>query len=175
MQTSTRLNLKLPGDADNATPEDFNANFRIIESYVTSLTQVCSAHTPAETALASTHKTVQFGGITKSGYVFALSGGGVKLSEAGFAMVDMHVLVHSMAPGDVCTADICKNGATMYQCVLDVAEYGAGVTIDQSSRLLPVAKNDIFTIKVRNDTFARGYVNQNASYMNVRFFKSLNF
>lgn len=175
MNATQKLKLNMPTEADDITPEDANANMLKIEEYVTALTQMCTAESPAALTLSTSHKTLSFGSLTKSGYVFSLSGGGVKVLESGFAVVDMHVLLHSMAPGDVCTADICKNGATFYQCELSAAEYGAGATVDQTSKLIPIAKNDIFTVKVRNDTSARGAVNAEASYMNVRFLKNLNF
>lgn len=174
MQTTSKLKLNLPGDADKATPEDFNANFRALEGYVTSLTQVCSAHTPAALNLTQSLKQVSFGQIVKSGYVFSLSAGGVKVLESGFAMVDAHVNANNMLAADRFSMDIVKNGATFYQYAMELS-YGWEATIDQTSKLFPVAANDILAVKVRNETAVRGAINAPATWMNVRFFKSLNF
>ena len=173
MNETPKLKLKLPTDADLVTPDDYNGNFTKLEEYVTSLTQLCSADSPSAISLTTTLKQLSFSNIVKTGNVFSLSGGGVKVSEAGFVLVDAHINVYSILAADRISCDIVKNGATFYQYGMELS-YGQEATIDMTSKLVPVAKNDILAVKVRNETASRGSLNANATYLNVRFFKDLN-
>lgn len=173
MNETSKLKLKLPTDADLVTPDDYNGNFTKLESYVTSLTQICSADSPSALTLTMALKQISFSNIVKTGNVFSLSGGGVKVSEAGFVMVDAHININSVKAADRVSCDIVKNGATFYQYGLELS-YGWEATIDMTSKLVPVAANDILAVKVRNETESRGEINAPATYLNVRFFKDLN-
>ena len=175
MDLTSKLVLKLPNDNDPVTPEDFNLNAAALEAYVTSLTQVCSTYAPSALALSTSWKTVPFGSLVKSGYAFALSGGGVRLSEGGFAMVDAHLLVTGLAAGDGCGVHIAKNGATFGQYTYSNSGDGSWITVDQTSRLVPVAKNDVITIKVATQSKPQGAIDQDASWVNVHLYKDLNF
>lgn len=174
MDKTSKLKLGLPSEADPIAPEDFNANFRALEAYVTSIAQICSATSPGALSLSTGWKTVSFGAMVKSGYAFALSGGGVKVGEPGFAKVDVHVHVTGLDPGDAVEVDVAKNGATFWQYTsIDAA--GGYVTVDQASRIFPVAKNDIVSVKLHNGVASRGTLNREATHMTVQLFKDLNF
>ena len=175
MDKTAKLGLNLPNESDLVNPEDFNASLRVIEEYVTSLTQVCSATTPGALATTKTWKTVSFGAIVKSGYAFSLSGGGVKLSEGGFAMCDVHVLVTGMATDDAIGVHIAKNGTTMWQYSSATATNGDWLTVDQTSKLIPVAKNDVLTVKIATRDTNQGALDRDASWLNVHLYKNLNF
>jgi hypothetical protein len=175
MDKTSKLNLNMPNDNDLVTPEDFNVNAAALEAYVTTLTQVCSAYAPSALALAPAWKTVPFGSIVKSGYAFGLSGGGVKLSEGGFVIVDAHLLITGLAAGDGCGVHIAKNGSTFGQYTYTDTGDGGWITVDQTSRLVPVAKNDVITIKVATQSRSQGTIDQEVSWVNVHLYKDLNF
>ena len=164
MDKTSKLKLKMPNDNDLVTPEDFNVNAAALEAYVTSLTQVCSAYAPSALSMTTSWKTVQFGSIVKSGYAFGLSGGGVKLSEGGFVIVDAHLLITGLAAG-----------ATFGQYTYTDSGDGGWITVDQTSRLVPVAKNDVITIKVATQSRSQGTIDQEVSWVNVHLYKDLNF
>lgn len=172
--TTAKLKLKLPADADPASPAPFNSNFQTLENYVTSLAQIASADTPGALSLATSHKQVSFTKIVRNGPAFSLSGGGIKASQAGFLIVSINLNLYSLGSEDRVSADVCKNGATMYSYSTELS-YGWEATIAQTTRLIPVAANDIITVKVRNDTEAKGSLNAPASWMTAWFYKNLNF
>ena len=174
MNKTSKLKLYLPTDADDATQEDFNANFRTLEAYVTSLAQIASADTPSAMDVTTSHKQLSFGKVVRNGPAFSLSGGGLKVASAGFAIVSINVNLHSLGSDNRVSADVCKNGATFYSYSTELS-YGWEATIAQTTRLIPVAANDILTVKVWNDTESKGSLNAPASWMTAWFFKNLNF
>lgn len=173
METTSKLKLNLPTEADDVTQEDFNSNFVKLDDYVTSLVQACSAHTPAAMAVTRTHKQVSFGAITKNGPAFALSGGGAKVTAAGFVVVSINLNLYSLGSEDKVSADVCKNGSTFYQYSTELS-YGWEATITQTTMVIPVAKNDVITVKVWNDTEDKGQLNAPASWMTLWYLKNLN-
>ncbi|TNU89389.1 hypothetical protein FIC87_11360 [Eggerthella lenta] len=174
MRQTGKLKLKLIDESDNAEQNSFNFNFQQLEAYATSLVQVCSAHTPATMGITQTHKQVQFGAITKNGPAFALSGGGVKVTAAGFAIVSINVNLYDLGSEDRVSADVCKNGSPFYQYSTELS-YGWEATLVQTTKIIPVVANDIITVKVWNDTEAKGQINAPASWMTMWYFKNLNF
>ena len=173
MNTTSRLKLKLPTDGDSVTPSYFNENFKTIENYIMSLAQACSVHTPSAMGITSSHKQVSFGAITKNGPAFALSGGGAKLTQSGFVIASINLNLYDLGSEDRVSADVCKNGATFYQYSTELS-YGWEATITQTTMLIPVAANDILTVKVRNETEAKGTLNAPASWMTLWYLKNLN-
>lgn len=173
MKVTDKLNLNLPGDADLVNPEDINANARALEEYATTLVQACSVHAPGAMDLSTEHNTVSFGAITANGPAFALSGGGAKLAEAGFVVVSINLNLHSLGSEDRVSADVCKNGATFYQYSTELS-YGWEATLVQTTMLIPVAANDIITVKAWNDTEDKGSLNAPASWMTLWYLKDLN-
>lgn len=176
MQTTSKLKLKLPNESDQVLQSLAwgNDNLKAIEAYITALTQVCSADTPSEMNFSPTHKAVNFTNLTKSGYVFSLSGGGVKVSENGFVIVDVVMNAADLRAAQRFCCDVTKNGTTFYQYSCELS-YGWEATLAMSSKLFPVAKNDIIGVNLWNDNATQGFLNVPASYMNVRFYKNLNF
>lgn len=174
MNTTSKLKLKLPADGDLVTPSQFNANFQVLEDYVTSLAQIASADTPSALGITTEHKQVSFTKIVKNGAAFSLSGGGIRVSQAGFVIVSININLYSLGSEDRVSADVCKNGATFYSYSTELS-YGWEATIAQTTRLIPVAANDILTVKVWNDTEAKGSLNASASWMTAWFYKNLNF
>lgn len=175
MEYTKKLKLAVPGENELADQQrDNNTNFQIIEDYTTALTQVASGWNPSAFSLTTASRAISFQQITKTGFVFSLSSGSIKVSESGFVIVDAHVLVQNLVSGDGLNLDITKNGITSWMFSnVDAAQ--TWVTIDQTSKLIPVAKNDVLGIKLRNASANRGTLNIEASYINVRFFKDLNF
>lgn len=176
METTTRLGLKLPGDNDLVDPADFCGNARVIERYVTTLTQAASAYAPSALDLTNQYRTVSFGSITRTGPALSLSGGGVKVSEPGFARVHLHVYANSLPAGDSLEARICKNGVSVsdseYTAVDSDSTY---VIVDLVSRLIPVAADDVLTMSVRNWTQNRGKIVPASTHMTVDLLKNLNY
>lgn len=174
MDTTSKLKQKMPNDNDLVTPADFNYNAKILDEYVTTLTQACSAYTPSAMNFSPTHQPVNFTAIVKSGQAFSLSGGGVKVSEAGFVMVDIVANAADLRAAQRFCCDITKNESTFYQYACELS-YGWEATLAMSSMMFPVAKNDIIGLKLWNENATQGYLNCPASYMNVKLYKNLNF
>lgn len=174
METTTRLGLKLPGDNDLVDPADFCGNDQMIERYITTLTQAASAYAPSALNLTNQYKTVPFGSIVKTGYAFSLSGGGIRIAEAGFAKVSVHIYANSLPAGDALEVDIRKNGTTFWQYSAEDSD-STYVVFDLVSRLIPVAANDIITMAVRNWQYVRGKIVPESTYMTVDLYKNLNF
>lgn len=174
MDYTSKLGMKLPKDGDLVTPEDFNENFRKLDQYVTSLTQACSAISPAALNLSNQFKTVSFSTLVKTGYAFGLSGGGIRVTEPGFVKAHIHVYANSLPAGDSLEMDVAKNGATFWQ-YSSIDSDSTYVIADMTSRLIPVAANDIITMKLRNWQYNRGKIVPEATYMTVDLYKDLNF
>ena len=174
MITTNRLGLKLPQDGDKVTQDDANDNFKKLETYVTTLTQAASAYAPSALNLTNQYKTVPFGSIVKTGHAFSLSGGGIRIAEAGFAKVSVHVYANSLPAGDALEVDIRKNGTTFWQYSAEDSD-STYVVFDLVSRLIPVAANDIITMAVRNWQYVRGKIVPESTYMTVDLYKNLNF
>ena len=47
--------------------------------------------------------------------------------------------------------------------------------MDQTSRLIPVAKNDVLTVKIATRDANQGALDRDASWLNVHLYKDLNF
>lgn len=174
MQTTSKLRLRILQDADLIDEADFNYNAQRLEDYVTSLTQACSATSPAALSLTTALKTVSFGAKVQTGYAFGLSGGGVKVLEPGFVKAHVHVYAQGLAPGDQIGVDVAKNGATYWQYSAE-GVVGDSAHVDLTSRLTPVAKNDIITLKIRNVNRNGGAIVPVHTYMTVDLYKDLNF
>lgn len=176
MITTSKLKLKLPQESDLVTPGDANSNFQTLENYVTTLTQSASAYAPSALNLTNSYKVVSFGSITKTGSALALSGGGIKVTESGFVKVQMHVYANSLPAGDSLEAFIAKNGTQISQSeYTSIDSDSTYVIVDMISRLIPVAKNDIITMRVRNWTQTRGKIVPESTHMTVDLYKDLNF
>lgn len=173
MDTTSKLKLKLPTDGDPVTPSQFNENFKTLEAYIMSLAQACSVHTPAALSITRTHKQVSFGAITNNGPAFSMSGGGAKIMQAGFVIASINLNLYELGSEDKVSADVCKNGSPFYQYSTELS-YGWEATITQTTMIIPVAANDIITVKVWNDTEDKGKLNAPASWMTLWYLKNLN-
>ena len=104
----------------------------------------------------------------------ALSGGGIRIAEAGFAKVSVHIYANSLPAGDALEVDIRKNGTTFWQYSAEDSD-STYVVFDLVSRLIPVAANDVITMAVRNWQYVRGKIVPESTYMTVDLYKNLNF
>lgn len=176
MRETEKLKLSLSDESDGVgnTRDGNNANFEKIEEYTTGLTQICSAISPSALTLKTSHQKINFTQIVKSGYVFALSNGGVKVTEPGFVVADFHVHVRELKEKDSILCELTKNGSTMWTFE-NIDSVQTWVTTDIGSRLIPCAADDVFGIILKNSDANRGAIRQEACYLTLKFFKDLNF
>ena len=171
--------MKLPENSDYVDQNVFNENFTKLDTYVTDLTQICTLSNADVMTITEPPQRINFESIIKNGGVFALSAGGAKVMESGFVIAHAHIAFEGLWDGDAVVTDVQLNGQNRWAATL-VKASGWWETIDQTTPLIAVQKNDLISLSVYHGSefqdphIRRGTLKVPASFMNVYFYKNVN-
>ena len=180
MPTYTQeIGLTKPSVSDLVDISVINSNMDKIDKYASTLTQMCTAYGAhdATSFITTDAKTVNLGTIIKNGDRFSPSNGGVKVNANGFVFVTAQIVTNELPDLAPIWVALVKNEKTD----IGYIRLKAGLnweTFTVASKLTAVSKDDVITVKIKQDNedggVAKGNVELGASFMNVMFYQDVN-
>ena len=180
MATYTKeIGLAKPSVTDLVDINVINSNMDKIDKYASTLTQMCTAYgaSGATSRITTAATTINLGTIIKNGDRFSPSGGGVKVNANGFIFATAQIVTNNLRDLAPIWVSLVKNGSTDIGYVrLKAGENWE--TFTAVSKLTAVSKDDIITVKIKQENedggAATGNVELGASFMNVMFYQDVN-